>query len=129
MPWLPQRKQRFGGTAIKDEVGNLVGPLGTPQKMVISTTPQPDVGTIARNCAAMTIQKLITSIQISGSNKTTSHELSRLFDVTIRNANRILSRLEQSGYAKIIYSQTDGTKGRPVKVYELDFDSPSRSER
>lgn len=54
-----------GHSYIKDEVGNLVGPLGSPQKMVISTTPQPNVGTIARNCglSAMTIQKLITSIQ------------------------------------------------------------------
>ena len=116
-----------GRSFLKDEFGNLIGPLGSEKNMVISTTPQADVSQIAHrsSLSAITVQKLLATIQISGSNKITSHELSQYFDVTIRNANRILSSLEKAGYAEILYSQTTGSKGRPTKVYELHLDAPS----
>ena len=113
-----------GRSFIRDEAGNLIGPLDSEQQMVVSTRPMGDVGEIARRCSlsTMTIQKLMTYIRMAGTNKTTTQELSRQFDVTIRNANRILSNLERGGCAKVIYSQTSSTKGRPVKVYELIFE-------
>ena len=40
---------------------------------------------------------------------------------TVRNANRILKNLEKGGYAKITCTQTSNIKGRPTKVYELNF--------
>ena len=113
-----------GKSFIRDEAGNLIGPLDSERQMVVSTRPMGDVGEIARRCSlsTMTIRKLMTHIRMTGTNKTTTQELSQRFDVTIRNANRILSNLEKGGCARIIYSQTSSTKGRPVKVYELNFD-------
>lgn len=113
-----------GRSFIRDEAGNLIGPLDSEVRMVISARPVGDVGEIARRCSlsTMTIQKLMTNIRMTGTNKTTTQELSRRFGVTVRNANRILSNLEKGGCAKIVYSQTNSTKGRPVKVYELNFD-------
>lgn len=113
-----------GKSFVRDESGNLIGPLDSDMQMVVSTRPMGDVGEIARRCglSTMTIRKLMTHIRMTGTNKTTTQELSQRFDVTIRNANRILSNLEKGGCAKIIYSQTSSTKGRPVKVYELNFE-------
>ena len=113
-----------GKSFIRDEAGNLIGPLDSDMQMVVSTRPMGDVGEIARRCSlsTITIRKLMTHIRMTGTNKTTTQELSQRFGVTIRNANRILSNLEKGGCAKIIYSQASSTKGRPVKVYELNFE-------
>lgn len=112
-----------GRSFVRDEAGNLIGPLDSEAQMVISTHPVGDVGEIARRCSlsTMTIQKLMTNIRMTGTNRITTQELSRRFGVTVRNANRILSNLEKGGCAQIVYSQTSSTKGRPVKVYELNF--------
>ena len=113
-----------GKSFVRDESGNLVGPLDSDTQMVVSIRPVGDVGEIARQCglSTMTIQKLMTTIRMTGTNMTTTGELSRQFGVTVRNAHRILSNLEKGGFAKIVYSQTSSTKGRPVKVYELNFE-------
>lgn len=112
-----------GHSFLRDENGNLIGPLGSDRRMFIETQPDRDVGEIAKRCqlSTMTIQKVMTNMKMSGTNKITSQELSERFGVTVRNANRILSSLAEGGFAEIIYSQTTNSKGRPVKVYELDF--------
>lgn len=114
----------IGRGFIKDESGNFIGPLDAQTPLVVRTQPVRDVGAIAKQCglSTLTIQKVLSSIRVSGTNKTTTQELAARFGVTVRNANRILSGLEKGGYAKIIYSQTSSSKGRPVKVYELDFE-------
>lgn len=112
-----------GHSFLKDENSSLIGPLGSDRQMFIETQPDRDVGEIARRCqlSTMTIQKVMTNMKMSGTNKITSQELAKRFGVTVRNANRILSSLAEGGFAEIIYSQTTNSKGRPVKVYELDF--------
>ena len=112
-----------GHSFLKDENGSLIGPLGSDRRMFIEAQPDRDIGEIARRCqlSTMTIQKVMTNMKMNGTNKITSQELSKSFGVTVRNANRILSSLAEGGFAEIIYSQTTNSKGRPVKVYELDF--------
>ena len=53
----------------------------------------------------------------------TSQDLSEHLGVTLRNANRILNQLEKEGAATMVYSHSSTSKGRPVKVYELHFNS------
>ena len=48
-------------------------------------------------------------------------EKSSLESQPLLNANRILKNLEKGGYAKITCTQTTNIKGRPTKVYELNF--------
>jgi predicted ArsR family transcriptional regulator len=60
-------------------------------------------------------------VKTTGTDKITTQELAQRFDITIRNANRILTNLCNGGVATLVYTQTTHSRGRPVKVYELNF--------
>lgn len=113
-----------GHSYIKNESGTMIGPLGSERQIVLETQDIPEIGKIAKQCnlSTMTIQKILASVKISGSKQITTQELASRFGVTVRNANRILTNLTSGGFAHIAYSQTSNSKGRPVKVYELDLD-------
>lgn len=118
------RESRFiGHSFIRNEQGDMIGPLSSEKRMIIENITNKNVIYIARKCnlSTTTIQKLISYQKLTGSNKVTTQELSTRFGVTIRNANRILQNLQKGGCAHIAYTQTSHSKGRPVKVYELDF--------
>ncbi len=119
-----KREAIFSGHSyIKNENGDLIGPLNSDKRMVIENFAIQNVAKIAKKCSlsTITIQKLITYMKITGSNKVTTQELSSRFGVTVRNANRILLNLENGNCARIAYTQTTNSKGRPTKVYELQF--------
>ena len=115
-----------GGSFIKDESGSLIGPLGSPRRLVVNTQPLPDVGLLARRCglSTLTVQKLMACMEQSGSNRVTTPELASRFGTTVRNANRILSHLREAGFAAPAYTQTSAPRGRPLQVYELDLSLP-----
>ena len=52
----------------------------------------------------------------------TSQDL-RTSQCHLKNTNRILNQLEKGGAATMVYSHSSTSKGRPVKVYELHFNS------
>lgn len=105
------------------ENGNLIGPLNSKECVTIENHAIYDIGKIAKNSSlsAVTIKKIIGIIKINNSNMITTQDLSYHLQSTVRNANRILKNLEKGGYAKITCTQTTNTKGRPTKVYELNF--------
>ncbi len=118
------REARFAGHSfIKNENGDLIGPLGSEKRIVIENTSSQNVIRIAKQCklSTITIQKLISYQKLAGTNKVTTQDLASRFGVTIRNANRILQNLEKGKCARIAYTKTTNSKGRPVKVYELNF--------
>ena len=124
------RESKFAGSSyIKDVDGNLIGPLDSENRMVIDTLSFPDISHIAKKCSlsTMTVQKLITNVKLSGSDKITTQELASRFNITVRNANRILTNLCKGGAAKPVYTQTSSSRGRPIQVYELDFDAVSNN--
>lgn len=112
-----------GSSFIQIENGDLIGPLNSNNRMVIENHFAQDIGKIAKKSklSTITIKKVITSMKINNSNKITTPALAERLGGTVRNANRILQNLEKSGFAKIAYTQTNNSKGRPTKVYELDF--------
>ena len=113
-----------GKSFLVDSNGTLIGPLNSEKRMVISPLSLPDVGKIAKQCnlSAMTIQKLISIMRSTGSDKITTQELARQMDTTVRNANRIMLNLCKGGAAKPVYTQTSHSRGRPIQIYALDFD-------
>lgn len=122
------KEAKFSGKSyIKDAAGNLIGPLDSENRMVIDTHTFPDVSHIAKKCSlsTMTVQKLMTNVKLSGSDKITTQELASRFNITVRNANRILTNLCKGGVATPVYTQTSSSRGRPVQVYELDFSAAS----
>ena len=122
--YTAQRESLLSGKSfVFTENGNLIGPLSSKECMVIENQAIYDIGKIAKNSSlsAITIKKIIAIIKINNSNMITTQDLSLHLKSTVRNANRILKNLEKSGYAKITCTQTTNTKGRPTKVYELNF--------
>ena len=115
----------LGKSFVVDSNGNLIGPLNSERRMVIAAKSLPDAGEIARRCnlSAMTIQKLMAIIHSSGSNKITTQDLAERLDTTVRNANRIMQNLCRGNIAKPVYTQSTHSRGRPIQVYALDFDS------
>ena len=119
-----RREAIFSGHSfIKNDNGDLIGPLNSDKRMVVENYEIQNVAKIAKKCnlSTITIKKLMSYMKMTGTNKVTTQELSSRFGVTVRNANRILSNLEKGNYSKIAYTQTTNSKGRPAKVYELNF--------
>lgn len=110
-----------GESFLVDEAGNLIGPLGAPRQIALES--EQDVDLLAQQCglSPVTIRRLLASIRISETNRVTAQELANRFGVTVRNANRILSRLTSGGLARVAYIQSNSARGRPVKVYELQI--------
>lgn len=121
------REARFAGHSFIKNNHDLIGPLNSENRIVIENTSSKNVIRIAKQCSlsTITIQKLISYQKLTGTNKVTTQELAARFGVTVRNANRILQNLEKGNCARIAYTKTSNSKGRPVKVYELIFASPS----
>lgn len=113
----------YGNSFIQNENGDLIGPLNSDSRMIIENQFIQDVGKIAKksHLSPVTIKKVMASMKLNNSDKITTNDLAKRLGGTIRNANRILLNLEKGGYAKQAYTQTTNSKGRPIKVYELDF--------
>ena len=113
----------LGKSFVVDSNGNLIGPLNSEKRMVISAQQLPDVSAIAKKCglSAMTIQKLASIVRNTGTDKITTQELAQWLNTTIRNANRIIQSLCKGGAARAIYTQTSHSRGRPIQVYVLEF--------
>lgn len=113
----------MGHSFVVDTNGNLIGPLNSENRMVISPNSMPDVSDIAKRCSlsAMTIQKLQNITRVNGADKITIPEMAQKMNTTIRNANRIMLNLCKGNVAKPVYTQSTHSRGRPIQVYALDF--------
>lgn len=114
----------YDGSYLVDERQNLIGPLNSEQYMEVQQHMSENISVISKKCmlSTLTIQKLASVIRLTGSNLMTAQDLADHLGVTIRNANRILNRLQKGGFATIAYTQSTATKGRPVKVYQLSIE-------
>lgn len=111
------------GSYVMNEYRMLTGPLNEEKCMKIHANASQTVAELAEKCnlSTFTIQKLISIVKMNDNNKLTTQELADRLGVTVRNANRILKNLVNGGVAVIAFTQSSTTKGRPVKVYELNF--------
>ena len=110
-----------GGSFVVDEAHSLIGPLNEEHYLEVYQHDSEEIYRIARTCrlSSLTIQKLLSIMKMNGNNRMTTHELADRLGMTIRNASRILSNLEQGGAAVVVHTRAANSKGRPVKVYEL----------
>ncbi|MET3291223.1 UNVERIFIED_CONTAM: putative ArsR family transcriptional regulator [Brevibacillus sp. OAP136] len=67
------------------------------------------------------IQKILAVLAKMKSSELTGEELAYHLGLTLRQANRILNKLEETGAAKVSYKKQEKLKGRPKKVYHIDF--------
>ena len=119
------REARISGKSfVLDHTGNLIGPLNAGTRMVVNTNALCNIATLSKRCnlSTLTLQKLMTYMDSIGTNNVTTQELAQRFSITIRNANRILTNLCKGGVATPVYTQTSHSRGRPVQVYNINFD-------
>ena len=114
---------------VVDEKHRILGPLSSEQYLAVYKRIPTELSDIAHQCnlSPLTIQKLLSIVQLTGSTKFTTSTLSEHLGVTVRNANRIIQNLEKGGAAVFAYTQSSGTKGRPIKVFELKISEDSLS--
>lgn len=121
---LATREAKITGKShLMDNNGNLIGPLNSENRMVINTNSIANISILSKRCnlSTMTLQKLSAFIETRGNNNITTQELAQRFDITIRNANRILSNLCKGGVATAVYTQASHSRGRPIQVYHINF--------
>ena len=120
------RAQKCGGNRIfvVDEGEKIIGPISSLNK---EDQPEKDPDGLIADIAAKsglgkkTVYKLFSLIQQYNLDTVTPAALAGLYGVTPRSINRILVRLEQCGYAKIIGVKTPTDSGRPSRLIKLRF--------
>lgn len=106
-----------------DEQHHMLGPLDAENYLDVKVEVSDEVFKTADRCklSSITIQKILSIIEMTGSNRITQQNLAEHLGVTSRNAGRILGNLVKGGAADMVYTKSATSKGRPVKVYELNF--------
>lgn len=112
-----------GKSFLIDENNNLIGPLKSDNVLKVSNEVTPHIQQIAKKAqlSTLTIQKLISIMNLMDIKEMTSQDIVSHMGVTIRNANRIISNLEKNGLAYESHERSTNTKGRPLKVYHFLF--------
>lgn len=102
--------------------GNLVGPLDLQVAGGRSDTlPQAPQVAECSGLSVPTIQRIASVSRLLNSSELTTQELANAMQVTVANANRFLNALVKSGQAHIVTEKRSASKGRPRRVYRLDF--------
>ncbi|MED4750565.1 transcriptional regulator [Brevibacillus choshinensis] len=119
---LAKAKARGGSCFIAMHDGSVFGPLGKDYHLAYSLrSNNPERLDAARKSGLSigTINKLISFCQNYGSSQVTASDLANRFDVSLRSARRILSKLEQSQLAMVVGEEQPLTKGRPRQIFDL----------
>ncbi|MNC40003.1 hypothetical protein D3C75_886910 [compost metagenome] len=67
------------------------------------------------------LQKIMSYAEIMRTNKLSSEDVAGCLSITVRGANRILNKIEESKYVQPVFEKRENSKGRPKKYYELLF--------
>lgn len=103
--------------------GLRVGPLDPGDGQgVLKELPQKALSAAEQSGLSVpTIQRILSASELVGSSEFTTQELANALQVTVANANRFLNALVKSGYASVVSEKKSVTKGRPSRVYRLEF--------
>lgn len=102
----------------------VVGPLGPGRAdPAFTRTPDEDTLHIAENLKLdpVILQKIMAFAKLGNAGSITADELADYLGVTVRTANRILTRILAAGGARVYQENLSGGRGRPKKYYELTF--------
>ncbi|MDQ0862055.1 hypothetical protein [Bacillus sp. V2I10] len=125
------RNKEDSTTYLMTENDHLIGPLGDEQCIEISNEANPQIENISQQIRISTlqIQKLLAVMEKLNTNELMSDDIAQHLGITIRAANRILNNLEEKGVAEVIVRKQKKLKGRPKKLYKIDFQKHLTSTR
>jgi len=108
---------------ILDEHKNLLGPFPKSEVRLALKTDDPYVLQMAKqtSLSPLNISKIIHFSRERQSAQFTSHNLAEYLQVTRRTTERIIKKLVDNGYAKVVGEEMTHQQGRPRTIYELNF--------
>jgi hypothetical protein len=118
-------RARSGRLFFISELDRLTGPIGSETTDEFSSKPSPELLDWSRRLHVdhMSLQKIVAYARVSHSTRISAVELARHLGITLRGANRLLSKIEANGGATCYHENLSGGRGRPRKHYILALGS------
>jgi hypothetical protein len=116
-------RTRSGEVYFISELDKLMGPIGSVATGELSSKPSPEILEWSRRLHVdhVSLQKIVAYARMSRSTRISADELARHLGITLRSANRLLSKIEANGGATCYVENLTGGPGRPRKCYDLAF--------
>ncbi|WP_026573891.1 hypothetical protein [Bacillus sp. UNC438CL73TsuS30] len=101
----------------------VIGPMGDDTCLHFSNIIDPQIEKLSEvlEIPILRIQKIMALISKMKSNEVTAEDIAYQLGLTLRQANRILNELEEKGVAHVSYKKQEKLRGRPKKIYKIDF--------
>lgn len=108
---------------ILDEQKNLSGPFPKSEGKLSLKTEDPHILQMAKqtSLSPLNISKIIQFSKERQSLQFTAQNLAEYLHVTRRTTERIIKKLVDHGYAKVVGEEMTHQQGRPRTIYELNF--------
>lgn len=117
---LHAKKCGTGSWVVCFDDKKIAGPLGKPEQITYSYASE-ELHAISKatSLGVSTLQKLKSVLRKLSSEEISSQELAQYMQITQRSARRILTELEEKGFAEIVAEEKPYMRGRPRKVYKI----------
>lgn len=101
----------------------VIGPLGDEMGLTVEDTNSLQLQKISDATAISTVHltKLLALLNKLEEAEISADDAAFQLNVSVRQANRILKKLEDVGVASVSYKRQEKLKGRPKKIYTLNF--------
>lgn len=121
---LATAKQRNQSASFLITIDNvIVGPLSSANRLTYSDLPSPYIERVSNqlSLSPLYIRKIQAVLKQKGDTIITASELAFFLNITTRSASRLLAKLEAGGVATVQHSRQVNMRGRPTRVYAIDF--------
>lgn len=101
----------------------VIGPLSSQRRIAYSDIPNERIQEVSKkvSLSPLNLQRLAGVLNQKKTNVLSAEELAYYLDITPRSASRILSKLVDAGAAMVSYNRQINLRGRPAKIYTIDF--------
>lgn len=129
---LLKAKKKGGNRAYKVENNQYFGPIVPVHEP--DTSPEDKIDGYFQKIAMKTgislnsIIKIQTIMDINKTNTFTPMELAKAYGISLRSMNRLLEKLLDNNYAKIIAHNMRNSAGRPSRIIRIDFKPPGQKD-
>jgi len=105
------------------EDDSIIGPLNSETLLQYSNYQSKEVADLSANLkvSPLTIQKIIGVTNKLNTNELSAEDLATNLGITLRSANRILSKIVDNNGASVIQEKQEKLRGRPKKIYSIHF--------
>lgn len=117
-------RQPLSSSFVAMEDDRIIGPLGASNRLEFTQVHDPQADAWGRyiGISPLQVQKIISVMHKLQRDELSSQDIALHLGVTLRNANRIMNLLTEKGAAQVSYHKQEKLRGRPTKIYKIQFD-------